>query len=201
MSCTDGATPPWPKWRGQTAVCIATGPSLKAQQVETVRQSGVRTIGINDVGLTHDWIDIWYAADLQFWAHYKPTSKALRVCAEKDGRGLYDRFLDVNNREKALQYIPGYALHGEHSGFQALQLAISLGAKRVVLLGYDCKPKGQVTNYFGTKCAKLQRPSNYGQWPLHYERLAIPGGVEVLNATPGSAITAYPFVDIGAAVA
>jgi hypothetical protein len=78
-----------------------------------------------------------------------------------------------------------------------LQLAISLGASRVILLGYDCKPKGALTNYFGTKCRALHRDSDYKSWPQFYRDLKIPEGVEVLNATPGSAIDAYPFVDIG----
>lgn len=201
MYYIDSETRLWPDWTGQTAVCIATGPSLTQQQVEIVKRSSVRSIGINDVGLRNQWVDIWYAADYQFWKHYSTTaetSDSLKVCAERDAikHGLVDLFLNVNDREKALRYTPGYALHGEHSGFQALQLAISIGATKVVLVGYDCKPKGQLTNYFGTKCASLHRHSDYKNWPLHYDRLAIPDGVEVLNATTDSAITAYPKVEL-----
>lgn len=203
MFYTDSETLPWPDWRGSTAVCIATGPSLTNDQVEAVRTASVRSIGINDIGLTHRWIDIWYAADFPFWKFYEPSaasSDALKVCADPDvlKGGIADRYLSVSDkdREKAKRYEPGFALHGEHSGFQALQLAISLGAERVILLGYDCKPEGQKTNYFGTKSQALYRHSHYETWPLHYDKLVIPAGVEVLNATAGSAIEAYPFVEI-----
>lgn len=203
MFYTDSETLPWPDWRGATSVCIATGPSLTEAQVERVRTSSVRSIGINDVGLKHRWLDIWYAADFQFWKFYEPSaasSDALKVCADADmlTGGIADLYLSVSekDRDRAKRYEPGYALHGEHSGFQSLQLAISLGASRVILLGYDCKPNGQKTNYFGSKCQALYRHSHYETWPLHYEKLAIPDGVEVLNATPDSAIKAFPFVDI-----
>jgi hypothetical protein len=159
----------------------------------------VRTIGINDIGLTEKWLDIWYAADWTFWKHYQGhTSEALKVCAGRKAieRGFADLLLNVRDAGRASQFVPGYAISGGHSGFQALQLAISLGASRVVLLGYDCKPKGKVTNYFGTKCAGLNRPSDYQSWPQFYRDLKLPSGVEVLNATPGSAIDAYPNVSI-----
>ena len=198
-SCTDRETLRWPDWSGQTAVCIATGPSLTQQQVDTVRRASVRTIGINDIGIANDWIDIWYAADDQFWRAYSNVqTDVLRVCAQPQTlvHGLADKLLSVKDAEKARKYIPGYAISGGHSGFQALQLAISLGSTRVYLLGYDCKPKGNLTNYFGTKCKALHRDSDYKSWPQFYRDLNIPEGVEVLNATPGSAIDAYPRVDI-----
>jgi hypothetical protein len=162
----------------------------------------VRTIGINDIGIAHRWIDLWYAADHQFWKAYRDVeTDVLKVCAQVEtmAHGLADLLLSVSPRyaDRARNYVPGYAISGGHSGAQALQLAISLGASRVILIGYDCKPKGALTNYFGTKCRALHRDSDYKSWPQFYRDLKIPEGIEVLNATPGSAIDAYPFVDIG----
>lgn len=191
----------WPSWQGETAVCIATGPSLTPEQVEQVKRASVRTIGINDVGLTEDWIDVWYAADWPFWRFYEAraeASQALKVCADVMSRGsqLVDLFLCTISNARAERYEPGFVLSGGHSGFQALQMAISFGATRVILLGYDCKPRGTSTNYFGRKPKTLDRASNYEAWVTNYDRLAVPAGVEVLNATPGSAITAFPRVSL-----
>jgi hypothetical protein len=108
--------------------------------------------------------------------------------------GAVDLYLNV--RAKEHKNAPGFALSGGHSGFQALQIALTLGASRVVLLGYDCKPKGTLTNYFGGKCAALHKNSDYKSWPQFYRDLKLPQGVEVLNATSGSAIDAYPFIGI-----
>lgn len=193
----------WPDWTGRTAVCIATGPSLTPEHVARVKAASVATIGINDIGLTEPWIDLWYAADRRFWSHYRPArGTALRICAQPEALadGLVDGLLSVKDRDKALRYVPGYVVSGGHSGCQALQLAISLGAKRVVLLGYDGKARGPKTNYFGQKCAALQQQSHYEAWPDVYRKLAIPSAVEVINATPGSAIDAYPKTDLEAAL-
>ena len=203
--CTEAATLRWPDWSGDTAVCIATGPSLTREQVEKVKRSSVRSIGINDVGLTEDWLDIWYAADWPFWKHYEAraqASQALKVCADVMSRGsrLVDLFLSTANDERASRFEPGFAVSGNHSGFQALQMAISFGASKVVLLGYDCKARGTSTNYFGRKPNTLHRASNYESWREHYDRLLVPVGVEVLNATPGSAITAFPRVSLDEAL-
>lgn len=200
-SCTDQEIQPWPDWSGQTAVCIATGPSLTPDQIECVRSASVRSIGINDVGLTEQWVDIWYAADFKFWQHYQARAEmsgSLKVCADKKmlSGGIADRFLNTRDKDKALRFEPGYAISGGHSGCQALQLAISLGATKVVLLGYDCKPDGSRTNYFGQKCPALNKGSDYELWRESYRTLAIPDDVEVLNATPGSAIDVYPMVEI-----
>jgi hypothetical protein len=198
VSSTAPAIPLWPDWTGETVVCIATGPSLTRAQLDAVKVAPVRSIGINDIGLTEDWIDVWYGADGAFWKHYWPqaaASKALTVCADRNAPGVTQLYLEVV-KSKDRWPAPGFALNGGHSGFQALTLAISLGASRVVLIGYDCKAKGALTNYFGSKSASLHKPSPYDQWPKCYRDLVLPEGVEVLNATSSSAIDAFPMVDL-----
>ncbi len=198
--------PSWPDWTGMTAVCMATGPSLTREQVAAVKSASVKTIAINDLGLsTRDpsasWCHIWYAADWQFWHAYKEQaarSLALKVTADTNAmpHGVVDLFLDTKKVEKAKEYAKGYAISGGHSGFQALQVAIFCGATRVCLVGYDCKPKGKDTNYFGRKPEKLHRASSYNLWPQCYQDLKLPAGVEVINCTPDSAINAYQFKPI-----
>ena len=201
-SSTVSETPRWPDWSGQTVVCIATGPSLTRSQLDVIRQSGVKTIGINDIGVREDWIDIWYAADYNFWKHYSNRAELvsmLKVCADDQmfkHPKIVDLYLNVLDKAKGKQFIPGYSLNGGHSGFQALCMAISFGAVRIILVGYDCKAKGHKTNFFGAKCQSLFKPSPYADWPAHYANLKAPENVEILNATPGSAITAFPMVEL-----
>lgn len=198
--------PSWPDWSGKTAVCLATGPSLTREQVDAARSASVKTIAINDLGLTTrdpsaHWCDIWYAADWQFWHAYQEQaaqSQALKVTADTNAmpHGVVDLFLDTKNGAKAKEYAKGYAVSGGHSGFQALQVAIFCGATRICLVGYDCKPKGNATNYFGRKPQHLHRDSSYKLWPQCYQDLKLPDGVEVINCTPDSAIKAYPYKEI-----
>jgi len=189
---------------------MATGPSLTSEQVEVVRSANVRTIAINDLGLSSrspsaTWCDIWYAADQSFWLEYWKLaleSSALKVCAEhssarsKDLYDIVDLFMTLNESQPALDYVPGYAIHGGHGGFQCIQLAMSLGASRVLMVGYDCRSNGQQTNYFGQKPKHLHKTSPYKRWVDHYDKLVLREGATVINCTPDSAIKSYPFYDI-----
>lgn len=208
----------WPIWQGSTVACLATGPSLTRWQVEVVRAvrqmagEKLKVIAINDLGLpSRDpnaaWADIWYAADWKFWHAYQDearASAALTITATRDAldHGVVDLFLNTKDDEQAQQYVPGYAVSGGHSGFQALQIAIAAGASRVLLVGYDCRDRGNDTNYFGRKPEKLDVDdrSNKSRWPKVYSQMKKPAGVEILNATPGSAISAFPFVDLAEAL-
>ena len=193
----------WPDWAGETVLCVASGPSLTAAQIETVRRhrERCRIIAVCDIGLEQRLpialpdCDLWYAADDTFWQYYEDealASRAIRVSAYPPTHLWH---LHMNTKHREFIWTPGECVSGGHSGFQALQIAISAGADRVALLGYDCKPRGIATNSFGRKPAKLHRNSTYAQWPEWYAKLrrALPRPVEIVNCSEGSAVTAFPF--------
>lgn len=202
----------WPSWAGRTAVVIATGPSLYREQLDAIRRADVCTIAINDAGIADrwpcsaPWADVLYFADIEWARFYRPKFEGLRVGTNgADGplcvrEGLAD--LAVTMEYGAPKFWSDRAVHGGHAGYQALQLAIGWGAKRVVLVGYDCKAAGARTNFFGTKDPAVHKDSPYSKWVEGYRTLAahIPAGVEVLNATPGSAIDAFERTTLEAAL-
>lgn len=59
-----------PAWSGKVAVCIATGPSLCAAQLELVRAAraadAVRVVVVNDAYLVAPWADVLYYADTKW---------------------------------------------------------------------------------------------------------------------------------------
>jgi len=150
----------WPNWNQQTVVCMASGPSLTVEDialVENQRKYGaqsIHTIAINDCGLARHlpksapWADILYAADARWWQHHRPSFTGLRVSGEevRPVTGRDGRITEVPTQQlkmlttgrAPMPYEPGSVVHGNHSGFQALGLALSLGAARIFLLGYDC---------------------------------------------------------------
>lgn len=191
----------WPDWSGEWVACVATGPSLRKEQLSAIR-GRARVIAINDAGLPNRlpfnaaWCDLWYAADLAFWSFNKAVleqSDAIRVCAMQEARdaGLVDLHLNTSTLNRGV----GYARSGGHSGFQALQLAMNSGATLVTLHGYDCKPAAVgPSNYFGEKSAHLFKASPYQNWVPLYRSLN--PRCRVFNCTPGSAIDAFPFADV-----
>lgn len=84
---------------------------------------------------------------------------------------------------------------GSNSGFQAVNLAIQFGAARVVLVGFDCSlEKG--THDHGRHPPGLNNPRQSGvdKWreALDAQAPTLEAmGIEVLNASPHSRLTAY----------
>lgn len=98
---------------------------------------------------------------------------------------------------------PGVLRTGTNSGHMAIGIAALAGATRIVLLGYDAKAaEDRRKHWFG------DHPDKTG--PMFGEmvrcmRTAAPAlaelGIEVLNATPGSAVDCFPSVSLEAALA
>lgn len=86
-----------------------------------------------------------------------------------------------------------YLITGRNSGFQALNLTVLAGAKRIMLLGFDGQPGAQEHFHGG-----YPRPTPASVYPdyRHAMRVAreplLRAGVTVLNCSPGSAIDAFP---------
>ncbi len=90
---------------------------------------------------------------------------------------------------------PAKLRHGSNSGYQAINLAVHLGAKKIILLGYDMHREGARDNWHDEP-RPTSSPDKYAHSMLpHFASLVRPlaeRGVEVVNATPGSALDAFP---------
>lgn len=89
---------------------------------------------------------------------------------------------------------------GSNSGFQAINLAIQFGAKRLILCGFDMSiVKG--FHWHGRHQAGLNNPrqTSVDKWRIELDSQAPflrMMGIEVLNASPFSALQAYPRVNL-----
>lgn len=86
------------------------------------------------------------------------------------------------------------ALHtGSNGGYQALNLAVLTGAKRIALLGYDMRFPGGRSHSHNGHPIKIPEAA-YNQYAKNFSSMLpqLKGlGVEVINCTPGSAIGAF----------
>jgi hypothetical protein len=57
-----------PDWTGRTAVVIANGPSLTAEQIVHVEASTAWSIGVNTAYMMTQHCDVYYAGDYLFWS-------------------------------------------------------------------------------------------------------------------------------------
>ena len=100
-------------------------------------------------------------------------------------------------RDELLTDRPGVIGDGGNSGFQALNIAVQFGARKIILVGFDMRLDAGV-HWHGKHPRGLNNPGDHNlvRW-----RKALNGaaprlaelGVAVVNASPISALTAYPF--------
>lgn len=189
-------------WPGETFVCIATGPSLTPEDVSYVQGRG-RVIAINDSIRLAPWADVMYACDEMIWkVHYKRYRRemeaftGLRYALQKPAARFPGVQVLKATGDTGLELDPRGLKTGRNSGYQAINLAVHLGAKRIVLLGYDMSlgPKGK-QHWFDDP-----RPrSMLTKFRLHFPTIAKPlkeVGVEVLNCSRRSALTCFPKVSL-----
>ncbi len=87
---------------------------------------------------------------------------------------------------------------GGNGGYQAINLAVHFGAKRIILLGYDMKdgPEGQKHHHAAhPKGMNNPNAGNYERWLECYETLGPDlkrAGVTVINCTENSALDCFP---------
>lgn len=93
---------------------------------------------------------------------------------------------------------PAFVHEGRNSGYQMLNLVVLQGPARVILLGYDMRHVDGRKHWHGDHSG-LQNPRAefLAECARAFDTVQ-PLGCEVINCTPGSAITRFPFADLRA---
>jgi hypothetical protein len=100
-----------------------------------------------------------------------------------------------NKEGMGLSLDPETLVSGRNSGFQALNLAVLAGAKKIILLGFDGAPQDDGREHFH---GPHPRPTPSAAYPLYRQAMSaaenplIDFGVEVINCSPGSRIDSFP---------
>lgn len=136
-----------------------------------------------------------YACDGKWWdKYYEATNKFLG-----------ERWTqDIATRHKyGINWVYGVSKRGlgrdcvhfgDNSGYQAINLAFLWGAKRIVLLGFDCKPVGGKDHWFGQHPQGLVQIQPYQLWLNSFPHIAKEleaEGIEVINCSPDTALTCF----------
>lgn len=99
----------------------------------------------------------------------------LNLVAGQDG----DRF----------SFDPEIIHYGGNSGFQGVNLALLMGAVRLILIGFDMRG----THFFGRHPLPLRNTNSFANFIASFERAAkhLPAHISIVNATPGSALKGF----------
>jgi hypothetical protein len=139
-----------PKWTGDTVAVLASGPSMSAAVAESLRWC--HTIAVKHTCRLAPWASMLVALDAP-WPNGFRTFKGLRVAgvADNETDALY-----AGPWMERVQMGPGHVIEIRNSGLAAIRIAAAMGAKGIVLAGFD--------------------PHQPGRWhdpaPTHYAGLA-----------------------------
>lgn len=189
------------RWPGQTVVILASGPSLHQDDVDAVRNR-LPVIAVNDTYRLAPWADILYAADADWWMHHGFAAEfAGERWTQHKGKDLWAR----RAMDAGLHVIkslsgnrispnPDAIYTGSNSAFQALNVAVLAGAKRVIFLGLDLGHSGGKSHFFGDHPGRLNRASPYQTFRRAFEQAApalTDMGVEVVNCSRQTTLTCF----------
>lgn len=99
---------------------------------------------------------------------------------------------------EGFSFDPEVIHYGSNSGFQAVNLAILMGATRIVLVGFNMGSIDGKRHFFGDHPRGLRNTNTYNNFLRAFNRAAklLPPHIQILNATPNSALTCFPRIDL-----
>jgi hypothetical protein len=196
-----------PIFAGRAVACVAGGPSLSLAQVRAIgiarARDDIRVVAVNDAVYPCFFADLLYACDREWLEAHDgvPGFDGRRVTLSHGREEPYPDadWLNATGPE-GFEPDPSGLRTAGMSGYQALNLCAHLGAGKVLLVGYDCKG-GTADHWFGKhpdECRReIMRP--FEKRAHHFDGIAGPlreRGIDVVNCSPGSAITAFRTGDL-----
>jgi len=208
-------------WKGATCIIIAGGPSLQGFDPELLRfkryslETGreVRLIAINDSWRLAPWAEVLYFCDGTWWDRQQADNPRSYNGAYGFHDMIYAGFWVTTSQrfrdhpqvhtlrlsgQLGLETDPAALKHGSNSGYQAINLAYHYGAKKIILLGYDMRADAKGRTHWHNEerpddFVKIMEQSMLPCFPSLVDPL-VDAGVEVINATPASALKVWPQV-------
>lgn len=189
----------------QKVVAGISPPSVYSSYMSGIHNKHV--IGINVAYLIGDWIDVVFFGDVGFFLiHKERLAKfpGLKVCChpsvEKHNWVKY--LLRDRNKSKGISNAVNTISWNNNSGASAISMAAHAGAKRIILVGFDMKLNGNNQQHWHDLYGKgeIRGVRELQKLPFERHLRGFPEiardarklGIEILNASPTSAIDDFP---------
>jgi hypothetical protein len=179
-----------------TFFIFAGGPSLTPRDVAACKGLG-QSIAINNAIFLAPWADMMIGGDRKWWdwvdgARWfkKPRYTAHRSAAAEIPHLIYLQPTGLSGFEWEF----GKIRTGGNSGYVAIQLAAQLGARQIVLLGYDMQPSDTGSDHWHAPHPDGSHPG-YALCAPRFDSLVEPLAarqIAVYNCSPATALRAFP---------
>lgn len=189
----------FPDWSNQACAIVASGQSATQDDLDRLK-GRCRIAVVNNSFRLAPWADMLYAADGGWWGA-NPDARlfaGLKVTANRDVAKRFGLHL-VRVRDETDSQAHAFSLdeqgligHGGNGGFQVFNLVVQFGARRILLVGFDMG--GEHWHDKHEEPLKNPRPQTLAKWRerLDAQAARLAGlGVDVVNVSPMSALTAY----------
>jgi hypothetical protein len=200
----------WPNWSREAALIVGTGPSAVDAPLD-LAHGRCKAIVVKSSWHLCPWADVLYGIDKGWWIANQgaPKFKGMKFSPSPTACRAYGlRQVRLKSRAQILVDEPGVLgcgvrTGGGHSGFQAVNLAVQFGARRILLVGFDMTLANGThwkVNDPGVAKADAGRVNAWREamdaCAPQFEEL----GVDVINCSMQSALTAYPTMRLSEAL-
>lgn len=168
----------------QTVVCIASGPSLTLDDCTLVAETGLPVIAVNNSFQLLPSCNVVFASDLSWWNEY---GELVPHCAR------WTTCQIAAQRHQLQLFKSRFLMQSYNSGQLAIELAISQGAQRILLLGYDCSIRAG-THWHGNH-ENIRNPTSQSvqRWRDEFLRLRQwAAGIEIINCSRRTELKIFP---------
>jgi len=181
------------------------GPQAYSPYMESIYEEHV--IVVNNGYQLGDWPDICLFGDQPWYLVHRQTLAkwpGIKVhCCKSDCIDQRDgvKYL-ARDREKrfGLCTNPRRVAWGWNTGSSSINLAVHFGVRQIILLGFDMSWGIASQSHWHRGHGNEHRPRpNYSKWIKGLSVLAKDAaglGIEIINCSPGSAITAFPVAEL-----
>jgi len=172
-------------------------------------------IGVNNTYRIGDWIDVLFFGDCGWYIMHKNAianfPKLKVTCCDRFANRPIEQSEGIKylakdrQKTRGISNDPTTVSWNNNSGSAAISLAFHFGAKRIILLGFDMAlDANNVSHWHGSHLPAGQRVKPRKAPPFKRHMMGFPIiaedakklGLTILNASPISAITEFPKIDI-----
>jgi hypothetical protein len=187
-------------YQGETAVLLATGPSLCDADIEYIRplheRGEIRVFGLGDAYRICDFLDVFYGCDPRWFECNLEVLKhpcKQKWTQDKKYADKHPELMHVSGSSgQGMSLKPSHIHFGSNSGYQLINLAVHYGIERFLLLGYNMDvPKGQKQHFFGPHPKPLNQGNNYRGFAKIYGTIQPDIKKKIINCTYPTMLTAF----------
>ena len=190
-------------WPGATCYILGGGPSmayLEEKDFEIIKKK--RTIVTNNAYQLAPWSEALFFMDHDWFKKHEVSLASyhgLKVTIAnqmKEGKGI--KWLKRGSKAM-ISLDPCIVNNGNNSGHCAVNLAYHFGVSKIILVGFDMRIVESKHNYHNKHHRKMKDSIYQDEYIPNLESMKEPlekQGVQILNATPESALKCFKTVDL-----